>query len=116
VDVIDWQALRDNCAGDDALVFEIVELFQREAPGLLADVQRAVGAREALAIRRAAHRLKGALVSLAAPQASSLAMELEQAGAENDLARVGPLGVALTHEMTRLLAALEQRPPLAATG
>jgi HPt (histidine-containing phosphotransfer) domain-containing protein len=116
VDVIDWQALRDNCAGDDALVGEIVELFRREAPGLLADVERAVGTKEPLAIKRTAHRLKGALVSLAAPQASMLARDLEQAGTENDLSRVGALGAALAHEMTRLLAALEQSPPLAATG
>lgn len=109
MDVIDWAALKENCAGDETLVKEIVELFQREGPVLLADVQKAVGSREGVAIKRSAHRLKGALVSLAAMPATSLAKELEQAGHDNDLVRVPTLQQRLEIEMARLLDVLQTR-------
>jgi HPt (histidine-containing phosphotransfer) domain-containing protein len=109
MDVIDWQALKENCAGDDALVNEIVELFRKEGPVLLADVKKAVGSNEAIAIKRTAHRLKGALVSLAAPQATSLARDLELAGAQNDLSKVTQLEDELEREMAKLLGVLQQR-------
>lgn len=110
MDVIDWSALKENCAGDEALVNEIVELFKREGPVLLADLQRAIGTNEGLAIKRTAHRLKGALVSLAAVPATSVAKELELAGSQNDLSRVPGLGEQLELEMTRLLGVLASRP------
>lgn len=109
MDVIDWNALKENCAGDDGLVNEILELFRKEGPTLLADVQRAVAARDALAIKRTAHRLKGALVSLAAHPATALAKDLEHSGAQNELSRVGDLQSQLDHEMARLMGALSAR-------
>lgn len=109
MDVIDWSALKENCAGDEALVNEIVELFKREGPVLMADLQKAIGTKEGLAIKRTAHRLKGALVSLAALPATTLAKELELAGSQNDLSRVFGLGEQLEVEMTRLLGALDTR-------
>lgn len=107
MDVIDWNALKENCAGDDALVHEIVELFRKEAPTLLADVRNAVGSNEALAVKRTAHRLKGALVSLAAHSATSLAKDLELAGSQNDLSRAPELESRLEIEMSKLLGELQ---------
>ncbi len=109
MDVIDWQALKENCAGDEALVTEIIELFRKEGPVLLADVQSAVGSREPLAIKRTAHRLKGALVSLAAHSATSLAKDLELAGSQNDLTRVPELKLQLEVEMSKLMGVLQSR-------
>ncbi len=110
MEAIDWQALKENCAGDDGLVNEILELFQREAPLLLADVKKAVVSHEAIAIKRSAHRLKGALVSLAAQPATLVARDLELAGAENDLSKVNELQSKLEVEMQRLLGVLRSAP------
>jgi two-component system, sensor histidine kinase and response regulator len=110
MEAIDWQALKDNCAGDDGLVTEILELFRKEAPALLADVQKAVVSHEAVAIRRSAHRLKGALVSLAAQPATLVARDLEVAGAQNDLSQVNELQSKLDAEMQRLLGVLQSPP------
>ena len=109
MDVIDWQALKENCAGDEGLVTEIIELFRKEGPMLLADVQSAVGNREPLAIKRTAHRLKGALVSLAAHSATSLSKGHELSGAQNDLTRVPELNTQLELEMSKLMGALQSR-------
>lgn len=109
MDVIDWNSLKDNCAGDDGLVTEILELFRKEGPALLTDVQRAVAAGDGQAIKRTAHRLKGALVSLAAHPATAIAKELEHAGAQNELSRVAGLQIQLETEMARLMGALSAR-------
>lgn len=103
---IDWNALKDNCAGDESLVAEVLDLFRQEAPALLADVHTAVSQGEAGGIKRTAHRLKGALVSLGAQPSVIAARELEHMGAANDLARVSDGLASLEREMARLLLAL----------
>lgn len=103
---IDWSALRENCAGDDTLVAEVVELFQQEAPALLSDVHEAVAQHEPGGIKRTAHRLKGALVSLAAQPSVNAARELEQMGSANDLAHVDESLAKLEAEMAKLLVVL----------
>ena len=33
MDPLDWNSLRENCAGDESLVNEVLELFRGEADG-----------------------------------------------------------------------------------
>ena len=77
---LDWNALRENCAGDEGLVNEVLDLFRGEADGLVRDVGKAITEGDALAVKRAAHRLKGALVSLGAKPATEGARALEVCG------------------------------------
>ena len=70
---LDWSSLRENCAGDESLVNEVLELFRNDAEGLLADVGKALRAGDATGVKRAAHRLKGALVSLGAKPSTEAA-------------------------------------------
>ncbi len=100
---LDWNALRENCAGDEALVNEVLDLFRGEADGLVRDVNKAITAGDALAVKRAAHRLKGALVSLGAKPATEGARALEVCGGTGDLAPAPALYAQLEHEMTRLI-------------
>lgn len=103
---LDWESLRENCAGDDSLMHEVLDLFRKEADGLLADVQKAVAARDGLAVKRAAHRLKGALVSLAAKPSTEAARALEIAGSSNDLQQLDAQCQRLSTELHRLLEVL----------
>lgn len=100
---LDWNALRENCAGDEGLVNEVLDLFRGEADGLVTDVGKAISAGDALAVKRAAHRLKGALVSLGAKPATEGARALEVCGGTGDLAPARALYEKLEHEMTRLI-------------
>lgn len=100
---LDWNALRENCAGDESLVNEVLELFRKEADGLLKDVKTAVSAGDALAVKRSAHRLKGALVSLGARPSVEAARALELSGSSNDLAQANQMYDSLELEMGRLL-------------
>jgi HPt (histidine-containing phosphotransfer) domain-containing protein len=103
---LDWNALRENCAGDESLVNEVLELFRKESAGLLGDVRTAVAAKEPIAVKKTAHRLKGALVSLGAAPSVAAARDLERAGAESDGAKFEPVFVTLEREMARLMSAI----------
>ena len=103
---LDWDALRENCAGDESLVNEVLELFRAEAEELLGDVGKAIAANDALAVKRSAHRLKGALVSLGARPSTEGARELEVCGGAGDLSTASVLYGKLQHEMSRLMRAI----------
>jgi two-component system, sensor histidine kinase and response regulator len=104
---LDWNALRENCAGDDDLVNEVLELFRKESASLLGDVRAAVKSGESVAVKKTAHRLKGALVSLGAAPSVAAARELELLGAEGgDQAKFAQVYEILEKEMARLVAAI----------
>jgi HPt (histidine-containing phosphotransfer) domain-containing protein len=103
---VDWAALKEQCADDEGLVREVVELYRREWRGLFGDLQRAEAQADLPACKRSAHRLKGALLSLAAKPAAGVAQALEQAAAAGDGALVKSLLAALSMELDRLAAAL----------
>lgn len=103
---LDWNALRENCAGDEELVNEVLDLFRKESAGLLGDVRAAVQAAESLAVKKTAHRLKGALVSLGAAPSVAAAKELEHLGGEGLKARFEPAFRVLEVEMERLMAVI----------
>ena len=100
---LDWGSLRENCAGDEGLVHEVLDLFRKEADSLLNDVRTAVAAKDALQVKRTAHRLKGALVSLAARPSVEAAKALELAGANSESAVYEPYFARLETGMARLM-------------
>lgn len=103
---VDWVALRAQCAADEVLVAELIAVFRREVDGQLGDVARAVGGRDGVALEHAAHRLKGALVALAAGPATEHAIALERCGAQLELQAAPALLAQLQQEIARLLAAI----------
>jgi two-component system sensor histidine kinase/response regulator len=103
---LDWNVLRSQCAGDEALVRELVELYRKEWGALLHDVQQAVAAVDLPAARRTAHRLKGALLSLAAIPSADLAQALERAAAAADVPAMQAALASLELELARLATAL----------
>lgn len=109
---VDWDALLDNCAGDEQLMSEILQLFSREATQLLADTREAVQRQDLHSIHQTAHRLKGALLSLAATPSMEAARALEAAATGGELASVDRHFTRLEAELGRLfttVAALSTR-------
>ena len=86
--VLDLDDMLDRVGGDEALMRDVLGVFLDEAAGMTASARAAVAARDAAAVERAAHSLKGALLNVSAPRAAALAHRLEQ------LARAGELGEA----------------------
>ena len=83
--MFDMDGLLARVGGDRKLMAEIVRLFLEDYPGRLANIAAAIEARDANALRVAAHALKGAAGNLGAVVVYEEASALEQIGADGHL-------------------------------
>ncbi len=109
--VVDLAAVMDRIGGDEGLLREIVGLYVEDEPRLLAEAAAAVRDRDADALRRAAHTLKGAVSNFSAPGAWSAAQALEYAGRDARLDEAPALLAALRAELARVREALSRFLP-----
>ena len=82
---INWSTVLENLAGDEALLVELCDVFQKEAPPLVAQVNSALADGNSQQLNRAAHSLKGAMMFLSAEEAILSAQSVEHFAAENNL-------------------------------
>src|SRR5207302_1427539 len=73
-------------------------------------LKSALATRDGSALERAAHQLRGALMTMAAPGAAAAALRLEEIGREQDFRSAAEAWACLTNELDRL------EPRLAALG
>jgi signal transduction histidine kinase/CheY-like chemotaxis protein len=92
--------------GDRDLLNEMIRLFAEEAPKTLERLRDAIDARDAEAVRQAAHSLKGAASNFGAGDLVDAARALETAGRNSRLDEADRLWRELAAEMDRLLARL----------
>ncbi|AHG93420.1 PAS sensor protein (plasmid) [Gemmatirosa kalamazoonensis] len=82
---VDRVALLATVGGNRVLLVELVDLFLEQSPSLMALIDAAIADGSADALRRAAHTLKGSLITFAAQRAVAAARALELLG-DGDLA------------------------------
>lgn len=104
--VIDVPALMDRMAGDRDLLQELVALYTADEGTLLGQIDAAIAAGDADALRRAAHTLKGAVSNFCAPHAQSAALALEMAGRAGSLGETAVMARRLREELGRFRIAL----------
>jgi two-component system, sensor histidine kinase and response regulator len=92
--------------GDRALLTEMIRLFAEDAPRSLDRVHAAIDARDAEALRRAAHALKGAAANFEATDVVHAARALEEIGQSGRMDEAAAAWRTLTAEMDRLMARL----------
>ncbi|MCA9538575.1 MAG: Hpt domain-containing protein [Myxococcales bacterium] len=107
--VIDDQILEDCYLGDAELIAEVVQVFVEQADGQLAAVVDAARRRDADAISKTAHKLKGGLLTIGGAAAADLALQIEQMGRTQSLDGVQVLARSLSTEMDRLIEAFRAR-------
>ncbi len=106
-------------AGSPEILDEAGRLFLHEAEGMFLALQAAVTSADANRVERAAHLIKGALLSIAAPAAARLADAIEaqgRAGAIVPPARLTELELELTRVCSDLAAILDKLEKLAAVS
>jgi CheY-like chemotaxis protein len=86
--VFDRNAALDRVEGNKELLQEIIGLFFDEIPGLMSAIHDSMVRRDAQALKRAAHTLKGAVSNLGAEAACAAALQLEMLGRDEDLTNV----------------------------
>lgn len=91
---------------DRELLHAMAELFVEHGPKDLAEIKRALDARDAAAVGRSAHRLKGAVLQFSAPAVLEAAKRMEEAGKAGDVTAAADLCGELEAELSRLIDAL----------
>src|SRR4029077_14775060 len=85
----DEHALRHRLSGDHELMVDVINVFLEDLPARLAAIKDAVTARDAGALRAAAHALKGAAGNLSAGGLFDAACVLERIGTESRMDAAG---------------------------
>jgi len=98
----DRAAALGRIGGDAELLAEVTAVYMEESAAMIDSLRDAVDAADPEAIRRAAHSIKGALLSIGAEPAAEAALAVERCGATRDLALVRTVLRRLEGELARL--------------
>lgn len=112
---MDEEAALERAGGEHSLLVELAHMCLADTPAALDNIRGAVADGDAKGVQRAAHKLKGSLLVLAADPASEAAYRLETIGAEGSLDAAATALAALEREIERLqpeLARLAESVPL----
>jgi len=104
--VLDRAALLDRIAGDTEFLQELAEMFTEQRDHLIGEVRAAAQARDAGALARAAHTLKGCVANLGAGSAYLAALRVEVLAREGRLNEAEQAAAELELEVLRFEQAL----------
>ncbi|MFC3285714.1 response regulator [Litchfieldella rifensis] len=104
---LDWEGALHNLEGNRQLLDEMAELFCQESPGLMVEIETAITERDAVALRRAAHTLKGAALVVGARSVGDAAAELETMARSGELGGAAKAFDTLKERLTELEPVLE---------
>ncbi|MDQ7051628.1 MAG: response regulator [candidate division KSB1 bacterium] len=107
-DMLDPEAVLEGVAGDKELLEELVNIFQETSPEMLKNIRKALENKDAEALARAAHSLKGSVGTFSAQNAYNLAYQLEQLAKEGNLEKAEEVRMVLEDEINRLNPALQE--------
>src|SRR5229473_1719747 len=108
---LDKQDALARVGGDAQLLAEIAALFLQDLPRALGELRKAVSARDAAAIERHAHALKGSVSNFGAQEAREAAQSLETQARTNSLATIDASLSKLEHALALLRPELESLTP-----
>ena len=102
--VFDRTAALENAGGDALLLKELIEIFFAEYPPALERVREVLAKRDALALQKAAHAIKGAIGVFGTTAAHAAAQRLEALGARGAL-------ISADEALSQLVESLAQLHP-----
>ena len=85
----------------------LAKLFLEECPKLMGSIREAIANRDAEALRRASHTLKGSSRVFDAGHVAAVAQRMEDMGRKAELEATQPTLETLAHEVNRLMSALQ---------
>jgi len=104
----DEAALRERLSGDPELMTDVIRVFLEDLPMRLGAIRSAVTARDAEALRTAAHALKGAAGNLSAGGLFEAARVLERVGTESRMDAAEGAWRQLSVEATNVIDVLRR--------
>ncbi|MGE0405145.1 MAG: response regulator, partial [Candidatus Korobacteraceae bacterium] len=104
---IDENALEALVSGDREFLAELVTIFLADYPSLIAAVRKAIADKDAEALYKSAHALKGSVANFSAKAAVNSSLRLEMMGRNNDLKEATEACDTLESELNRVQQALK---------
>jgi len=105
--VLDRTALYEQVGDEADLLLKVIEMFRTDSVSVVAKLDAALAIGDASEVQQAAHRIKGALLTLGGKAAAGVAMRLEHMGRAGDLSNGAADLALLRHELERLDPELE---------
>jgi HPt (histidine-containing phosphotransfer) domain-containing protein len=105
---IDWEALDEHFVGDAPLIAVIGSMFLDSTDSLIRRLECAMASGESLAIRLAAHTVKGSLTQIFAKDAQILVESIEKRAIEGEVEELEEDVTKLVHHIEAIKAALEE--------
>ena len=93
--------------GEPDPAVELIDLFLRDTPPRIQDMQTAIAHSDARTLKEAAHGLKGSASNLGAQRLSNLCLALEKLAGDGKLAEAADLFNQVTEEYGRVCFLLE---------
>ena len=106
--VMDIDSFWGRVGEDGALAHELIDLFLTEGPGRFDAVRAAVREKDAVALRGAAHAVKGSVANFSAAPAVDAAAALEQIGRTGDFTGVDEAFAVFERQVDLLRSALAE--------
>lgn len=106
MEMLDTEVLSELSALGEEDLRELIEVYFEDVASQLERLKSALADGDAAALAAAAHRVKGASLSIGAARVATLASELEAAGRADDLSGCGALLAAFQSELEPTRAAL----------
>jgi len=98
----DRSALLERLSGDEELLNEVLELFIKDIPSQLEELNQALNDNAAGEVRQRGHRIKGTAANVSAEAMREIAFAVEKAGEAGALDRAIPLVKMLEQEFEKL--------------
>jgi CheY-like chemotaxis protein len=106
-DVFDLSEAMKTVNGDKELLKEIATLFLENAANDLSKIREGIFNKDATAVERAAHSLKGSVANFGAKRAFDAAYRLERIGREGQITAAETAGLELEKELAALKSAMQ---------
>jgi two-component system sensor histidine kinase/response regulator len=103
---LDEDVALERAGGDHALLVDLAGMCLSDGPAALQRIREGLAGHDSKAVERAAHKLKGSLLVLAADPASEAAYRVEALGAQGALDQAAVALATLETELERLRPAL----------
>jgi HPt (histidine-containing phosphotransfer) domain-containing protein len=99
---LNYEDALERVGGDEDLLRDVAELFVQECPRLLSNIEEAIRHKDAGALERSAHELKGAAANFAAQSVVDTAFQLETMGRNGDVEAAPKVFVEMESKIDRL--------------
>jgi HPt (histidine-containing phosphotransfer) domain-containing protein len=101
-------AVLARVGGNREVLQGLIKVFYQDCNALMSGMNRGIQANDAVAVRSAAHTIKGMVAFFEANAATELAAKLEQAGMREELSGTHQIFSALARELTAIEGALSK--------